>query len=80
MNVIYIIIIFNMTIATNHMITFFSLQVLAASSVILPLFSSISLAIAFVLGTPLAFERAKFRSLLAVAVYPTDYLTASLTA
>ena len=44
------------------------------------LFSSISLAIAFVLGTPLVFDRAKFRSLLAVAVYLTDSLTASLTA
>ena len=61
-----------------HAILIFYL--LAALSVILPLFSSISLAIAFILGAPLAFDRAKFRSLLAAAVYLTDYLTALLTA
>jgi hypothetical protein len=61
-----------------HAILIFYL--LAALSVILPLFSCISLAIAFVLGAPLAFDRAKFRSLLAAAVYLTDYLTALLTA
>ena len=47
----------------------------AASSVILPLVSSISWAISLVLGMPLVTDRAKFRSLLSAAVYLIDSLT-----
>ena len=52
-------------------------------SAFLPLFSSILLAIALIvttLGMPLVSDHAKFWSLLSVAVYPIDCLTASLTA